>query len=59
MLPPARYGGAFQTVEAATGGGGEGGGDGVVGHRFEEGDALAFVSHKYHRVSPVEEVRSE
>jgi hypothetical protein len=37
-------GGAFQTLEA----------DGTIkAHQYEQGDALVFVSHKYHCVAPV------
>ena len=37
-------GGAFQTLEA----------DGTMkAHQYEQGDALVFVSHKYHCVAPV------
>ena len=62
MLEPPVRGGRFQTVEvpqeyAARAGAGAGAGAGVCReHDFDLGDALVFVSHKYHRVAPVEEV---
>ena len=70
MLETSLRGGMFQTVEvpqeyaasAAGGGGargaaGAGAGVGVLReHNFDVGDALVFVSHKYHRVAPVEKV---
>jgi hypothetical protein len=50
MLQPAIAGGQFQTVEASAAGKGAT----TLDHAFSTGDALAFVSHKYHRVAPVE-----
>ena len=38
-------GGELQTEEAD--------GKGILEHRFEEGDVVAFVSHKFHSVKPV------
>ncbi|KAK3288157.1 hypothetical protein CYMTET_4359 [Cymbomonas tetramitiformis] len=44
MLEPSPRGGCFQTLEAN---------GKLLTHEFRAGDALVFVAHKYHRVSPV------
>ena len=64
MLEPARRGGEFETVEQPTSDEEDGGRAAAIDctacttttkrHPFRVGDALAFVSHKFHRVTPVE-----
>eukprot|EP00434_Breviolum_minutum_P010356 symbB.v1.2.009137.t1/scaffold577.1/size258142/12 len=45
MLEEAEAGGEFQTSESKV--------KGLMTHRFEAGDALVFLGHKYHCVNPV------
>lgn len=51
LLRGAPRGGEFQTVER--------GGRRLRRHEFRAGDALVFVAHKFHRVSPVRRGRRE
>lgn len=46
MLQPGEGGGQFQTVDNCKR---------IITHSFEQGDALVFVSHKHHRVTPLRE----
>ena len=52
ILLPAARGGLFQAVEPSRAGRG---GVGSKAYSMQVGDAVAFVSHKYHRVSAVAE----